>query len=249
MKKKIPVLAVSMLFVCGICIGIGREQFVSNIVNGRKLPIYSVETEEKKVSLSFDATWENQYIKQILAVLKKYEVKATFFLTGDWVEKYPESVKQIQSEGHEIGNHSESHKAMNQLTQEECKTEILSVHEKVKHLTGSDMKLFRVPYGAYNDQVIQTAESLGYQTIQWSVDSEDWKDYGKESIEKMVLEHKELKNGAIILMHGGAKYTKDALEAVIIGIRKQGYEIVPVSELIYKDGYHLDVTGRQIKDQ
>ena len=138
---------------------------------------------------------------------------------------------------------------MSQLSKEACKEEIVSVHEKVKALTGIEMKLFRVPYGDYDDQVIKTAKACGYEVIQWSIDSQDWKDYGKESIVKTILENKELKGGAIILLHSGAKYTKDALESVILGLREQGYELVPVSELIYKENYHLDVTGRQIKNK
>ena len=170
--------------------GAVREISVSNTVNGRELPIYSVEPEAKQVALSFDATWGNEYMKQILDVLDKYDVKATFFLTGNWVGKYPEDVKQIQLARHDIGNHSENHKAMSQLSKEACKEEIVSVHEKVKALTGIEMKLFRVPYGDYDDQVIRTAKACGYEVIQWSIDSQDWKDYGKESIVKTILKNK-----------------------------------------------------------
>ena len=172
----------------------------------------------------------------------------TFFMTGGWVEKYPEDVKAIQAAGHDLGNHSENHKNMAQLSVEEQKTEIMTVHEKVKQLTGVDMQLFRPPYGEYNDNLILTAKDCGYFPVEWSVDSLDWKDYGVNSILDMVLKNKELRNGAIILCHNGAKYTSDALEQLIIGLEDKGYQIVPVSQLIYKDNYHMDVTGRQIKD-
>lgn len=92
------------------------------------------------------------------------------------------------------------------------------------------------------------AKENGYYTIQWDVDSLDWKDYGVDNIINTVVNHKNLGNGSIILCHNGAKYTAEALEAVITGLQEKGYEIVPVSELIYKDNYHMDVTGRQIKD-
>ncbi len=246
MKGKVFIPVVFVMFILGACVGVIREISVSNTVNGRELPIYSVETEKKQVALSFDATWGNEYTQQILEMLKKHNVKATFFLTGGWVEKYPEDVKRIQLEGHDIGNHSENHKMMTELSKEECREEIMEVHDKVKELTDVEMELFRVPYGDYNDQVIKIAKECGYEVIQWSIDSLDWKDYGTESIVKTVLENKELRNGAIILMHNGAKYTKDALESVILGLRKQGYEFVPVSKLIYRENYHLDVTGRQI---
>ncbi len=245
MKRKVLMSIVFVVLLFGACVGVWQEVSVSNTVNGRELPIYSVETRERKVALSFDATWGNEYTKQILEVLRKYNVKATFFLTGNWVKNYPDDVKQIQQEGHDIGNHSENHRTMSQLSKEDCKEEIMSVHDKVKTLTGVEMELFRVPYGDYDDQIIKTAQACGYKVIQWSIDSLDWKDYGAESIEKTVLENKALKNGAIILMHNGATYTKDALEAVITGIREKGYEFVPISKLLYKENYYLDLEGRQ----
>lgn len=110
------------------------------------------------------------------------------------------------------------------------------------------MELFRPPYGDYDNEVIQNAQKCGYYTIQWDVDSLDWKDYGVENIIKTVTQHKQLKNGSIILMHNGAKYTAQALPQVIKELKAQGYEIVPVSELIYKEDYHMDVTGRQIRN-
>lgn len=221
---------------------------VSSNVNGRELPIYSVKTNEKKVALSFDAAWGNEDTKRILEILKKHEIHVTFFMTGGWVSSYPDDVKAIQAAGHDLGNHSENHKNMSQLSDAEKTEELLSVHQKVKELTNTDMCLFRPPYGDYNDDVILNATENGYYTIQWSVDSLDWKDYGVDSIIDTILNHKNLRNGAIILCHNGAKYTADALDAVITGLQEKGYEIVPISELIYTDGYHMDVNGEQIKD-
>ncbi|MCI5870351.1 MAG: polysaccharide deacetylase family protein [Dorea sp.] len=221
---------------------------VSNNVNGKELPIYSVETDEKKVALTFDAAWGNEDTARILDILKKHDVRVTFFMTGGWVEKYPEDVKAIQAAGHDLGNHSENHKNMSALSEEEQKKEILKVHERVKELTGVSMQLFRAPYGDYNDSLIRSAEECGYYSIQWSVDSLDWKDYGIDSIINTVIQNKELKNGAIILCHNGAKYTADALDTLLTDLEEKGYTIVPVSELIYKENYHMDVTGRQIKN-
>ena len=162
------------------------------------------------------------------------------------MESYPEDVKKIQAAGHDLANHSENHKNMSQLSDEQCREELTKVHSKVKELTGVDMNLFRPPYGDYDNHVITNATACGYYSIQWSVDSLDWKDYGVESIIRTVTEHKELKNGAIILMHNGAKYTHQALPTVIERLQAAGYELVPISELIYKENYYLDVTGRQI---
>ncbi|MDY5987213.1 MAG: polysaccharide deacetylase family protein [Lachnoclostridium sp.] len=221
---------------------------VSSHVNGRELPIYSVETDEKKVALTFDAAWGNEDTQQILDILAKHDVKVTFFMTGGWVEKYPEDVKAILAAGHDLGNHSEHHKNMSQLSEEEKTNEIMEVHNRVKALTGVEMNLFRPPYGDYDNAVVLNAEKNGYYPIQWNVDSLDWKDYGVDSILKTVLEHKDLGNGSIILCHNGAKYTAQALDALITGLEEKGYELVPVSQLIYKKDYHMDVTGRQIAD-
>ena len=213
----------------------------------KELPIYGVNTEEKKVAITFDAAWGNEDTGEILAILVLFDVKATFFMTGGWVSKYPDDVKAIYKAGHDLGNHSENHKQMSRLSHSECVEEVMGVHEKVAALTGENMCLFRPPYGDYNDTVIEASESVGYYTIQWDVDSLDWKDYGADNIVKTVLQHKNLQNGSIILMHNGAKYTKDALERVIVGLKEMGYEIVPVSELIYTGNYEIDHTGMQVK--
>ena len=220
----------------------------SSTVGSRELPIYCVQTDKPQIAISFDAAWGNEDTQKILDILAKHEVKATFFMTGGWVESYPDDVKAIQAAGHDLGNHSENHKNMSQLPDSECQQELLKVHEKVKEITGVEMDLFRPPYGDYDNEVIKNATSCGYYTIQWDVDSLDWKDYGVDNIIKTVSEHKNLQNGSIILMHNGAKYTAEALPKVIEGLKAKGYEIVPISELIYKENYHLDVTGRQIKD-
>lgn len=248
LKRKLKMWAVCGVLILAAGMGVSKTVSVSNTVNGKELPIYSVETDEKKVALSFDAAWGNEDTQQILDILKEYNIHVTFFMTGGWVENFPEDVKKIKEAGHDLANHSENHKNMSQLPDSECQQELLKVHEKVKEITGVEMDLFRPPYGDYDNEVIKNATSCGYYTIQWDVDSLDWKDYGVDNIIKTVTEHKNLKNGSIILMHNGAKYTAEALPKVIEGLKAQGYEIVPISELIYKENYHLDVTGRQIKD-
>ena len=248
MKQKLSILLVIAIALVGSYKYIGGYVTVSSNVNGRELPIYCVQTDEKKVALSFDAAWGNEDTQEILNILKNHDVHVTFFMTGDWVEKYPDDVKAIYEAGHDLGNHSETHPNMSQLSNEQKTEELMLVHKKVKELTGEDMYLFRPPYGDYDDEVILNAKENGYYTIQWDVDSLDWKDYGVYSIVDTVVNHKNLGNGSIILCHNGAKYTKDALDAMINGLQEKGYEIVPVSELIYKDDYHMDVTGRQIKN-
>lgn len=222
---------------------------VSSSVNGRDLPIYCVQTDQPQIALTFDAAWGNEDTEQILSVLKKHNINVTFFATGGWVESYPDDVKMILDAGHDLGNHSENHKNMSGLSTDEMKSELMTVHDKVKNLTGYEMCLFRPPYGDYSNEVIQTASSLGYYSIQWDVDSLDWKDYGVDSIIDTVCSHKHLGNGSIILCHNGAKYTAQALDTLITTLQEKGYEFVKVSDLIYKENYKMDVEGRQIPDE
>ena len=224
----------------------GKSITVSNNSTGRDLPIYSVQTDEKKISLSFDAAWGNEDTQIILDILEQHDVHVTFFMTGGWVLEYPDDVKKILAAGHDLANHSENHKNMSQLSAEQIKEELMITHEKVKELTGYEMDLFRPPYGDYDNDVIKTARKNGYFTIQWDVDSLDWKDYGVDSIIKTVCEHKNLGNGSIILMHNGAKHTHKALDTVITRLKADGYELVPISELIYRENFSMDHTGRQI---
>lgn len=221
---------------------------VSHSINGKELPIYSVETGEQKVAISFDAAWGNEDTGKIMDILKKHDVHATFFMTGGWVEAYPEDVKALYEAGHELGNHGENHLNMSGLSKEKQREEIESVHKRVKDLTGYEMTVFRPPYGDYNSEVIKTTREMGYYPIQWSVDSLDWKDYGTASIIDTICNHKELKAGAIILCHNGAKYTAEALDEVLTRLEEKGFKIVPVGELILRSDYHMDVTGRQIPD-
>ena len=242
---KIITMAAALL-VLGGTIGIKQAVPTSSTVGDRELPIYCVETDEKKISLTFDAAWGNEDTKQIMDILNKHDVKVTFFMTGGWVEQFPDDVKMIYENGHDLGNHSQNHKNMSQITDSEKESELLSVHEKVKELTGYEMFLFRPPYGDYDNAVVKTAKKCGYYTIQWDVDSLDWKDYGVDSIIKTVTQHKALGNGSIILCHNGAKYTAQALDTMITTLKEAGYTFVPLSELIYKDNYYMNHEGRQI---
>lgn len=211
--------------------------------NSRELPIYCVDTPERKVAISFDAAWGADYTESLLAILKKYEVKTTFFLVGFWVNKYPEMVKRIDEEGHEIGNHSSRHPHMSQLSKEQIVEELTKTSKKIEDITGKKVTLFRPPFGDYNNRLIETARELGIQTIQWDVDSLDYKDYGADAIVKRVLS--KVKNGSIVLFHNNATYTKDALPVILENLQKEGYKVVPVSELIYKENYYIDHTGMQ----
>lgn len=211
----------------------------------RELPIYCVNTEEKKVAISFDAAWGCQYTDGILDTLDKYKIKSTFFLVGFWVDKYPDKVKEIYDRGHEIGNHSSNHPHMSALNEQQITDELMKTHDKIKSITGTNATLFRPPFGDYDNLLIETCRKNGYYTIQWDVDSLDWKELGVQPVVDRVT--KNIKSGSIVLFHNNAKYVSQYLPLVIERLLSEGYEIVPISELIYQDDFYMDHTGKQIK--
>ncbi|MDF2803460.1 MAG: hypothetical protein K0S61_3363 [Anaerocolumna sp.] len=245
-KTGIIVLSVLVLVVLGIQY-IPSAIYVTNSATSIDLPIYSVDHNKKLISLSFDSALDNQNTEQILEILSLHNVKATFFITGEWAGKYKEEVKEIATAGHDIGNNSENYQDMTLLNKQETIEEILQLHIRVKELTGVEMNLFRPPYGEFNNSLMEITKELGYYSIQWNVDSMDWKDYGVESIIRTVVYNDNIENGSIILMHNGAKYTPKALEAVIIHLQENGYTFVPISQLIYKDNFYLNEDGRQFE--
>ncbi|MCR1899798.1 polysaccharide deacetylase family sporulation protein PdaB [Irregularibacter muris] len=212
----------------------------------RQLPIYSVETPEKKIAISFDAAWGDEYTQEILDILEEHNIKSTFFLVGFWVDKYPHQVKKIFDEGHEIGNHSSTHPDMAKISQEEIIKELNVTGEKIEKIIGKKPILLRPPYGAYNNTLLTTAKEEGYYTIQWDVDSLDWKELGVEPMVERVTS--KVKNGSIVLFHNNAKYLTQALPNILKTLQDEGYEIIPISELIYKEDYHIDHEGRQHKN-
>lgn len=211
----------------------------------KELPIYSVEREDNKISISFDAAWGDEFTGDILDTLDKYNVKATFFLVGFWIDKYPEQVKEIYKRGHEIGNHSTTHPNMSQLSREEMAKEILKTDEKIVNLINKKPILFRPPFGDYNDNLIQVLRENNYYTIQWDIDSLDWKELGVQPVVDRVTRN--VSNGSIILFHNNAKYISEYLPLVLERLIEMDYEIVPISELIHIKDFEMNNSGRQIK--
>ena len=211
----------------------------------KPLPIYCVNRNDNKIAISFDAAWGADDTDTILDILEKNDVRATFFLCGYWVDKYPEEVKKMYEGGHDIGNHSATHPHGAQLSLEQNKEEIMKAHNKVKDLLGIDMELYRPPYGEYNSTVLSAAKECGYYAIQWDIDSLDWQEHGTEHEINQVLNHKHLGSGSIILFHNDTKYTPDCLDTIIKGLKDKGYELVPISELVLRGDYYMDHEGRQ----
>ena len=249
--RKKSFLLINIMALIFIIILSFRPQ-IKNVFNfmslnsNRLLPIYCVDRDDNKISISFDAAWGADDTDKLLEILKANNTRATFFLCGFWVDKYPDEVKKILADGHDIGNHGNTHAHGNKLNLEQNKQEILKAHNKIKELTNTESFLFRPPYGEYNNTVIQAARELNYYPVQWDVDSLDWKELGAEHELNHVLNHKKLKSGSIILFHNDAKYTPEVLDQIIKGLKNKGYELVPISELIYKDNYKINHEGRQI---
>lgn len=237
-----------LCIILGVCIFIfalvGKTASAS--AREKKLPIYSVETQEKKVAITFDAAWTNQDTEQLIEILEKHKAKATFFVVGDWAEKFPESVKAFYAAGHTIANHSDTHKAFSKCSREEIKEEIVNCNEKLESITGEKITLLRAPSGDYTDQSLEVTESLNMYMIQWDNDSLDYTGLSVDEIESRVTSR--ARNGSIILFHNGVDTTAEALDRVLTELTKQGYSFVSVNDLIYKSDYSIDHTGRQYKN-
>ena len=166
-------------------------------------------------------------------------------MVGDWIEKYPEAVQKIYQSGHEIASHSDTHPHVNNLSYDKNIEEIEKSNDKIEKITGSRTKIYRAPYGEYNNTVIQAAKDKGYQVIQWSLDTLDYTGLTGEEMWKKL--DSKLKEGDIILMHNGTKHTADSLDMLLKNIKAKGLDIVKVSDLIYQENAQIDANGEQYK--
>ena len=241
----ISVLTVVLLFFVASTLNKNDETVETSATGERLLPIYNVKTEEKKVAFTMNCAWNADDIDNILETLENENVKITFFMVGEWIDKYPEAVEKIYKAGHEIANHSDTHKHVNNLSYNDNVKEIVSANEKIKKITGVENKLYRAPYGEYNNTVIKAAKENGYIPIQWNLDTLDYTGITGEEMWNRI--EGKLKEGDIILSHNGTKHTADSLEMLIKNIKEKGFEIVKVSDLIYQDNYKIDINGTQIE--
>lgn len=231
-------LCLSAVYVAGL-----NNPAASVLAKKRELPIYSVERPDKVISISFDASWGGDKTMDILRILDEHDVKTTFFLVGGWVDKFPDLVKEMVARGHEIGNHSDTHPHMSQTNEKTIRDELRMMSDKVETLTGERPTLFRPPYGDYNDRLVVTTRAEGYEVVQWSIDSLDWKDRGTADIIKQCTYR--VDNGDIVLFHNDSNDIVNALPTVIEHYQGLGYKIIPVSELLLKGETTIDVQGKQ----
>ncbi len=247
LSRRVALVVGAVLAAAAIFGAVHIPAAVSAAGTARQLPIYSVERPseegEKFCAISFDAAWGNEDTQMLLDILARYDVKATFFLVGDWVDKYPESVKALGDAGMEVMNHSNHHDHFNRLTADEIVADVTACNDKVKAITGIAPTLIRCPYGEYDDHVISAIRSMGMEPIQWDVDSLDWKDYDAKTIFKRVTEN--LQPGSIVLFHNAALHTPEALPSILEFMQQNGYTVVPIGQLIYTENYTIDHAGRQ----
>ena len=246
-KKIIAVLCVLLTgVICAITVCTTGEHQVFFGYSVKSLPIYYVKTEQKQIAISFDCAWGVDYTDTLLSVMEKENVKCTFFMVEFWTEKYPEYVKKISDAGHEIGTHSATHPYMSKLSRETIVKELNSSVKAIENITGKKVEVFRPPYGDYNNLLIDTAKELGLYTIQWDVDSLDWKNLSANEIVKRVTSG--VKNGSIVLFHNQGLHTAEALPTIISILKDKGYTFMPIGQLIYRDNYKMGADGAQIKN-
>ncbi|MEG1190903.1 MAG: polysaccharide deacetylase family protein [Oscillospiraceae bacterium] len=241
--KRESVFLIALCFLVGLVCLINSPAIIGASATTRELPIYCVERDNKCASLTFDAAWGNEDTNQLIEILGKYNVKATFFVVGAWVDKYPESVKALSDAGHEVMSHSDDHAHFSKLSEGDIEANLEACNKKIQAVCGKKPTLFRCPYGEYDDHVIKTVNSIGMTAIQWNIDSLDWKNLSAAEITQRVTS--QIVPGSIVLFHNAAKHTPEALPGVIEALVREGYQLVPVSELLLQGEYQIDHTGMQ----
>lgn len=254
MKSRFGKTLAALIAACVVSVGSaawlgdsGNYAIYTAATAKKLLPIYRVDRADNKISVSFDCAWGTEYTDKILEILDEYEVKATFFAVEFWAEKYPDYCKKIVAAGHSVQTHSKTHPHMSKLSKGEIKAELASSKAAIEKITGEKVTLFRPPFGDYNDKVIAAAEEEGLYSVQWDVDSLDWKNLSAKEIAARVISR--AKSGSIILMHNNGLHTAESLPLIFAPLKAQGYEFVGIEDLIYKGGYEIlrDGTQREIK--
>lgn len=241
----VSVVTVIALFCVANTINLNENSVQTSAKTQKLLPIYNVQTEEKKVAFTMNCAWNADDIDSILKTLDDNNTKITFFMVGDWIEKFPEAAKKIYESGHEIASHSDTHPHVNNLSYEKNIEEIEKSNDKIEKITGKRTNIYRAPYGEYNDTVIKAATDKGYYTIQWNLDTLDYNGLTGDEMWNRIKD--KLNSGDIILSHNGTKNTANSLDMLIKNIKQKGFEVVRVSDLIYKEGYSINANGTQMK--
>ena len=238
--SSISFVMITMILLFGMVYGI---RYVCYKQEDSNMPIYKVDTDDKKISLSFDVAWGSNNIDEILNILDKHNAKATFFLVGSWVDDNEELVKKIHSKGHELGNHSNTHSNTTVLSDEDILEEIQLTGNKIEKITDEEVNLYRPPFGELDDKTMEICKSLGYQVIKWDIDSLDWKEIGTQHVIDRVIRNSE--PGSIVLFHSNVNGINYYLDDILTKLKQDNYDVVSVSELLYEGDYTVDSNGVQ----
>ncbi len=244
----------TLLLACALALAVGVSLLLAGVSGAvevyssaaRSLPIYCVGREDNRIAISFDCAWGVEHTDEILKNLAAGKVRATFFTVEFWAKEHPDYLKKVSDAGHEIGTHSATHSYMSRLSESEIRGELSSSVDAITAVTGKSVELFRPPFGDYDDLVIDTSNAMGLYPIQWDVDSLDWKDLSASDIAERVISR--VKSGSIILCHNNGLHTAEALPIIIDTLKSKGFTFVPIGELIYRDGYTIDATGKQLPE-
>lgn len=196
--------------------------------------VFKVDTGEHAVALTFDVVWEPTEVERILDILDRYQVRATFFLAGSWIRKNPDLAREIALRGHELGQHTQNHPRMEELSDEEIAKEFDQMEESMAEELNMQSGLFRPPYGELEERTLAQARERGYKIIVWSINPHDWLDPGIDKIVSRVVT--KVHKGAIITLHTSSTQGTEALPMIIQGLKMQGYRILPVGELLELSG-------------
>lgn len=238
--SSISFVVVTMILLFGMVYGI---RYICYKQEDSNMPIYKVDTDDKKISLSFDVAWGSNNIDEILNILDKHNAKATFFLVGSWVDDNEELVKKIHSKGHELGNHSNTHSNTTVLSDEDTLNEIQLTEDKIKKITDEEVTLYRPPFGEVDNKTMEICKSLGYQVVKWDIDSLDWKEIGTQHVIDRVIRNSE--PGSIVLFHANVNGINYYLDDILTKLKQDNYDVVSVSELLYEGNYTVDSNGVQ----
>ena len=239
----------TFLLICAVIVTGGffaSEETAPVSSSAKIIPIYSVGRDDGKISITFDCAWGADDMESILATLQKHNCKATFFVLGTWAEANPDIMKKIVAHGHEIGNHSYNHTHYTAMPQNDMLSDIDKCNKAIKNTTGITPTLLRAPSGDYNNAVIEVVHSAGMEYIQWSIDSLDWRGLNCEQMLERIIP--KTKSGDILLFHNDTAHTAESLDKILTELEGKGFSFLKVSDLIYKDNYTIDHTGKQIKN-
>lgn len=229
-RRRNKLILATVLVILVLALLLHRQVLRDVFAPAAKGVICRVKTGEKAVALTFDVIWEPAETGKILDVLDRYRVRSTFFLSGEWVRKNPDLAREILLRGHEIGQHSQIHKIMTGMKEEDLAGEFDRAEETLREELGIKTNLFRPPYGEVDQVLADYAHSRGYRVILWSISPQDWLDPGVDKIVSRVI--KNLHNGGIIHFHTSSSQAAEALPVVIQSLKMKEYNLYTVSGLL-----------------